>query len=214
VTRNKTKTVAMLIACLSGSCGAPDRPPPRNPAAETDVLLRTLSPEGFEGLPMEIVVWLAQRHRLPISFIENDGDRKTGLFYREVTIAKVLDMIVVENPSYRWRSVEGRILLYPRDEKYDTRVGGIDVRDLKRPEAANRLFEALRENTPGFSDWAGAVVLGFADAPIYTEHVSLRPEARVINHLAQLLGDDPNVYFIIHKSKNLRVISFGRVESE
>jgi hypothetical protein len=202
-----------VLTVLSPSCDGAGRIPERIEVIESDVLARPVSSEGLVGLPIEIVTWLHGEHRLPISFIEADRDRRVDLGSQPMTTEKVLEKVVSANPAYRWGVVQDRLMLYPRDKKYDALVAGIDIRDLKRPDAANRLFEVLRRGVPGFGDYSGAFLLGVADAPEYTQRVSLRPEARVIEHLEQLLGDDRQVYFMIYKSRTVRVISFRRIES-
>jgi hypothetical protein len=107
--------------------------------------------------------------------------------------------------------VGGRLVLLPEDPKYGMRVGNVEIVGARRPDAADRYFAILRSRGPRFEDFTGAIVIGYAGSPVHSERVSLSAEGAVLDHLVEMLGDDPRVIFTVFEIRGRHAIQFGMV---
>jgi hypothetical protein len=106
----------------------------------------------------------------------------------------------------RWRAIGTHVVLYPDDDVWERRVSGIAVADARRADAAAAYTADVARRVPGLERLVGGVVRGDPDAPVYADRVTLSPEAAVLEHLVQLLGDDPDLVFTIEPAADGRLV--------
>jgi hypothetical protein len=59
---------------------------------------------------------------------------------------------------------------------------------------------------PELERLVGGVVRGDPDAPVHADRVSLSPGATVLEHLVELLGDDPDLVFTVEPTEDGRLV--------
>jgi len=138
----------------------------------------------------------------PVSFIDAGGSQDLTMQVTNARLTDVLREVSRQVPAYMVDVVQERVVLRPRRPEYQSVVRGIDLKDVERFEAAGRYASELARQVPFFADLGGPPLLGNPNIPLFKEKVSLDPEATVMQHLAQLLGDDPKVVFLLIKAKS------------
>jgi hypothetical protein len=106
----------------------------------------------------------------------------------------------------RWRKIGSRFVLYPTDDVWERRVSGVDLAGVERAAAADAYTAEVGRQVPELRRLVGGVVRGDPAAPVYTDRVSLSPEATVLEHLVELLGDAPNLVFTIEPAEDGRLV--------
>jgi hypothetical protein len=141
-----------------------------------------------------LIEQLRGRECSPVSFIDVPQSPPISLNLRRTTAAEVLQGIAKSNPAFRTETIASRDVLYPAGPAFQKIVDGIDIQSMPRLEAADRYLERLHQE-PAFAHLVSQVILGDPRHPIFTAKVSLRAKGRVIDHLVDLLGEDPALYF-------------------
>lgn len=149
------------------------------------------------------VVWavaeLSKRANLPLSFIQAEPEESVRLDLQHTTVREVLDSIVAQAPSYRYGTVAGRLILYPRAEKWETVVSNIRLGPGRRVQMARELASELSRRLPAFSKLFGPWILGDPTAYTYMDAVSVTGPASVLELLLQLPGMRPSTYVLVVK---------------
>lgn len=145
----------------------------------------------------------------PVNVIEgDDGTRLPDL--TSTSLEKSLGWLLTQTRNYRHERLLDRHLVYPTDAVWDTQISGVQIRDIARIEAASRYAAVLRANVAGLHDFAGPVIKGDPGTPLFTDPVSLSPDARVVEHLVELLGQDQSLAFTVERaSTGARVLHFS-----
>jgi hypothetical protein len=148
-----------------------------------------------ESVPVSAAVQLLRdRECSPVSFIDVSHSAPISLDLHRVMAAEVLQRIAKSNPAFRAETIDSRDVLYPAGAAFQRIVDGIDIQSMPRLDAADRYLERLHQE-PAFAHLVSQVILGDPRHPIFTAKVSLRAKGRVIDHLVDLLGEDPALYF-------------------
>ncbi len=92
-----------------------------------------------------------------------------------------------------WADTEAGVALGHRDKV----IGGVDIRNAPRWKATRAFVEHLKRTDAEFGSLTGPPIKGDPRSPVYAGRVSLPEEATVLEHLAALVGDHPNVTFSI-----------------
>jgi hypothetical protein len=106
----------------------------------------------------------------------------------------------------RWRRIGTRFVLYPEADVWERPVSGIEISDVERADAAAAYTAEVARLVPGLERLVGGVVRGDPRAPVYSDRVSLSPQATVLEHLVELLGDDPDLVFTIEPADDGRLV--------
>jgi hypothetical protein len=164
------------------------------------LLERQVEALSITGARVEVAVAaLSDQADLPISFIQTDPEETVSLDMHEITVRQALDAIVAYAPRYRYTVVSGRLVLYPRDPKWETRLDDVHLGPGPRIRITRELASELSRRLAGFADLGGPWV-GFAGsgrAYTYQDVVSVVGPGSVLELLVQLLGSRPSTYFFV-----------------
>lgn len=146
---------------------------------------------------IKIVQRLEQQFNVPVSFIQAVQDNPTTINVVDGTAHDVLNQLLRQNPMYRVRQLKGRLILMPTGTQFDTKIGGIAIKNVPR-EQATQNYLAILSKQKGFEQVCGLAMAG-SWTTIYTTPVTLARKAGVIEHFVELLGNDKLLYFSLHK---------------
>jgi hypothetical protein len=147
-------------------------------------------------------VWLMNRdYRAGVSFIEGRGCGTLSIDADAKDLLAVLDSVVEQCKGYNWSRILGRIVLHSTERQYRRKIREVEIVRVPRRDAGAAYVGILRKSSRKFKDLLVPGVLGDPEADLYSTPVSLDGEATVLEHLVQLLGDDPRVVFMITKTR-------------
>jgi hypothetical protein len=106
----------------------------------------------------------------------------------------------------RVRTIGTHFVLYPNDDVWERPVSGIDISNVERAAAAAAYTADVARRVPGLERLVGGVVRGDPEAPVYSDRVSLSPEATILEHLVELLADDPDLVFTVEPADDGRLV--------
>jgi hypothetical protein len=147
------------------------------------------------------VAKLSAKSDLPLSFIQAMPDAKVSLDLKGVTVRQALDALVAQAPVYRYENVAGRIVLYPRDPKWEMRIDDLQLGPAPRVQMAKSLANELSRRLPAFGDLGGPWVLGDPRAYTYKDVVTVKGPGSVLQLLLQLLGNRRSTYLLVVREK-------------
>ena len=170
--------------------------------SEVEALLnRRISVELNKATVYDLVKALRTQHAIPLSFIQSTRSfhmkEEVNIKVSNGTVRDVLEKIKSDAPDYRYGDVEGHLVLYPNEPKYQRAIGSVSVREMERLKATYSYLDALRARWPEFKDLMAPAMKGNPKAVLYTELVSIRPRVTVLKGFAQLLGKNQSVVFTI-----------------
>jgi hypothetical protein len=168
--------------------------------AET-LLSRRVSVDLNKATVYDIVMALRTQHAIPLSFIQSarsfNMKEEISIKVSNGTIRDVLQRIKPDAPEYRYGFIEGHLVLYPNEPKYQRAVGSISIREIGRLKAAYSYLDALRTRWPEFKELLTPIMKGDPKAALYAERVSIKPRGTVLKGFAQLLGSNQSAVFSI-----------------
>jgi hypothetical protein len=202
--RNDNSLSALgFTVILPATPKGPPRTPARGLGEGAGPITKPLRPIEItvQGASATAVVQLLRRQECaPVSFIAAPGERTVSLNVHGATVAEVLRQIAAQDPAYRAETIAGREVLYPAAPEFQLAISGIDIASTSRLDAAYRYLDRLGRDVPAFSTLAPPMVIGDSRHPIFSQKVTLRPTGRVIEHLVDLLGQNPDLYFQFSKA--------------
>ena len=136
---------------------------------------------------------------LPVSFIEMKSDKKIDLELTAIDVGTLLQTLAERFPGYRCAVVRGHVIIFPDWPELYSVEKVADVKDMFRGRAAREYLEAVGRRIGPLSQ-VGAFLGGNLESPTFAEKVSLDTEATVIEHLAEILGSNSNVFFVIERT--------------
>jgi hypothetical protein len=113
---------------------------------------------------------------------------------------------IVTTDGFRRAWIRDREVLYPDDAAWEARVTGIQIERVPRYEAAESYTEEARRQVPDLARLLIGALKGDPRSPVYSDPVSLSSEASVLEHLVELLGDDPELVFVIEPGGEDRLL--------
>lgn len=162
---------------------------------EKRVTLRDMS-----GSTTEAIDVLRHKYGVPVSFISvaNENPETVDLRDEELTLREAMHEFVQVRERYTYSLVRGHLVVYPKSGPFKKVIGGVDIRNAPRWEATYAFVDHVRRTDAEFGNLTHPAIKGDPHrAPLYADRVSLPEEATVLEHLAALLGDNPNVMFSI-----------------
>jgi hypothetical protein len=168
------------------------------------VALGANSASGSEiGRPIEDVVReLRKQSCVAVSFIDRRGG-ETIVIKASSTPEDVLVAIATQTRTYKFETINGRLVLYPIEADFDRELSGISIHAMPRIEAVDTYVADLR----GAGILPGLLmtpVVGELRAPLYRERVSVRERGRVIDQMTDLLGSSQMLFFEIPRAPSGR----------
>lgn len=151
---------------------------------------------------------------LPISFIEGRAETRLPAFVADNEPAsEVLRRVLESAPGYQCKVAGRHVVVLSDAAAYAATVHGVRIVSEYRNRASRAYVDRLAKQVSAFGDlgfFGGGSYLG--DSPLVDEKVTLAQEATVLEHLSQLLGDDPKVYFWIRwAATGTRYLTLGSV---
>jgi hypothetical protein len=190
--------VAVLIAAAIPLCA--------QEADENQRLLATTVSVVVANAPLgEVITTMRSEYHVPLSFIDPAASaaepKRVTLDLRNVTLAVALGAIEAHCPGLRHEWINGRLVLLPSDTKYGLRIK-TDIKDVGRLDAFQVFVRDLAKRYPNeFGNLLGPSILGSLRAPLYADEVSTKGDRTVLEHLVDLLGNDPRAVFSILRTK-------------
>ncbi|UCC31811.1 MAG: hypothetical protein JSU86_05940 [Phycisphaerales bacterium] len=162
---------------------------------EKRVMFRDMS-----GSTTEAINVLRHKYGVPVSFISVADEKPEAVQFgdEELTLRNALDEFVQTRGAYTYSLVAGRLVVHPKSEPFKKVISAIEIRNKPRLDAMWAFVEHLKRTHVEFANLIPPAILGNPEAPLFAEPVSaLKEKATVVEHLAALLGDNPNVMFSI-----------------
>jgi hypothetical protein len=167
------------------------------------------------------VVEAIRHHSMPLSFIEANAAVRV-VVDEQWPPDKLIAEVVRQSGRYSYAEIAGRPVLFAREPRYRLHVSGVKIAAMERFEAVGAYVDLLihQREFAKFSGW-GYVGSFLGGTPPYIrllqDKVTLTPSAEVIEHFAQLLGDDRQVFFDVGffnwgGVERRSGISYGRIE--
>ncbi len=190
----------LLVICTAAAVGIVAHSGSTTEQTPQKALLNKKLSVSVKNVTMYELVKTLRQNGVPISFIDAFDNYRSTLEVKDASLAEVLARIVSANPIYRYRFIGKRLVLYAKDPTYTVLVKKPDIKDMARLWAAEKYVEKLRREIRDFSDLNPPYFFGNFRSPVYQDKVTLRDEASVIEHLVELLGDNPGMVFSITMS--------------
>jgi hypothetical protein len=146
------------------------------------------------------VAELCDMSDLPLSFIHSDSLAKISLDLRPGTVRQALEAIVKEAPEYRYAVVGERLVMYPRDPIWETRLDDVKLGPGPRVVVTREMAKELARRLPAFADLGGPWILGDSRGYTYRDIVSVRGPGSILELLLQLPGSRPSTFVIVDKN--------------
>ena len=190
----------------------------KTPSSSESLLDKTLKDFRLTASSIhDFIERLRVDYKVPISFIPEKSQKSDHkdliLELRHGTFKDLLEKALEIRPEYRYQTVSGRLVFYPKLAEYDLVVQGVDLQSIERRKAAQQYLMLLRAQFPEFQKLVGTPLRGNPKAPLYAELVSLRKTGTVIEHFVDLLGSNPMYVFSVRESETgFRALVFYNVE--
>ena len=147
----------------------------------------------------DVIEMLQAKLHLPISFVDHEATLPVTLKLDGVSVLKLLqNLIASQSIGYQCLVADGHVLVIPEEPRLSLVISGVEAEDLPRFPAARRLVEhlAVLDEFKHMGVFGG----GLLETSLFTERVSLSKSAMVLEHLVELLGDDPGAFFVIERA--------------
>jgi hypothetical protein len=153
----------------------------------------------------DVVVSLRDQHDIPLSFIESDNEVEVTFSISQASLQKVLDTIVAAAPAYRYDTIAGHVVLYPRSMRWEERLEIKSLGPGERGAIASLLADQIERSLPAFPKF-GLFTTGNVNSYVYRDPVIVGGAGSVVNLLAQMLGSRPSAVFSILKVPSMGVM--------
>jgi hypothetical protein len=150
------------------------------------------------------VAEICDRSDLPLSFIQASTHPKISLELHDASVRQALDAVLAQAPEYRYGFVAERLILYPQEPVWQTRLEDISLGPGPRLQVARALAAELARRLPFFAHLSGAFVLGNGKSYTYRDIVTVRGPGSLLDLFVQLLGSRPGTFFIFDKPTEAR----------
>src|ERR1700688_4126361 len=139
---------------------------------------------------------ICDRSDLPLSFVQAPSHRKISLELHDASVRQALDAVLAQAPEYRYGFVAERLILYPQEPVWQTRLEDISMGPGPRLQVTRALAAELVRRLPFFAHLSGPWVLGSGRSYNYRDVVTVRGPGSLLELFVQLLGTRPGTFFI------------------
>jgi hypothetical protein len=205
--RYVTGALILVATSFASQAGTRTRPPDqlsdcewKGPTAEW--VLARRPPVGTIAGPVgsALAAYLRDR-QIPISFVPAAGSeaRVHIEVTQAATVRDVLEEMQREAPQYQYRTVDGKIVIYPRNEGFDDRLDLGQVRRERRGGAYLFVLGALRAKVSALRDLSVTLRGGQIGSGkrLLADDVEVGGTRTVIEHLISLIQGRPSGAFTI-----------------
>ena len=147
----------------------------------------------------DIALDLGKERRVPLSFIDAEAAPRLTFSTRDSTLRELLDRIVTQAPAYRYRFVGSRLVLYPVDPLWETRIDDLRLAPGQRRWVGEALVVELRRRVPALAALNPPWTIGTMDSFVYRDQVSVAGPASLVELFTQVLGDRASATFMVSK---------------
>lgn len=154
------------------------------------------------GSIAESIELLRRENHLPISFIEGRShERASAVSATREPVGDLVRRLLESVPGYQCKIVGGHVVVLSDAAEYAATLRGVRITAEPRAVATRAYIERLTRKVDALDDLEYSVrsLGGLIDESLLDHTVTLAREATVLEHLSQLLGDDPQVYFSIRR---------------
>lgn len=145
---------------------------------------------------------LATDEGVPLSFIQSDRDAMDGVkisfSLAHPTVKEVLEKLVNLDPGYHYETIEGHLVLFPRNSRWDMQLDNVHIGPGSRRQVSSELTSELERRLPAFSDFGTAFTQTCRF--VIEDQVSVVGGGSVAELLARLLGTRPAAIFSVSRS--------------
>jgi hypothetical protein len=192
----------VLMAALPSAMSASACPWPE--VSGERLLGRGVDTLSVTSVDVEVAVAeISKQSELPLSFIHSDSLAKISLDLRPGTVRQALDAIVEQAPEYRYAVVGERLVMYPRDPIWETRLDDVKLGPGPRVVVTGEMAKELARRLPAFADLGGPWILGDSRGYTYRDVVSVRGPGSILELLLQLPGSRPSTFVIVDKNEKV-----------
>lgn len=145
------------------------------------------------------VAKISEASDLPMSFVQLKDSGTIDLDIKEATVREALEALKRSAPGYRYGVIGGRLVFYPLDPLWERTITGISLGPGPRLAVTRALSAELARRVPELSALSGPWVMGNTSSYTYTDIVSVRGPASLLELMLQLLGDRAETFIIFDK---------------
>lgn len=165
----------------------------------------------FEGVQLPAVIEHIDILGFPVSFIEGPSPVRIEMRSQNLQARSFLKELLEQAPGYRCSVIGNHAVVYFDDPALHKVVSDVSIAQKFRGPAARSYVKHVSHEIEELKD-LGVLLGGPLDSPVFNEEVTLAPEATVLEHLGQLLGENPDIIFWIrYASTGNRYLNFGSV---
>jgi hypothetical protein len=174
------------------------------------VLAQHLPVGEVSGLLGADIIPYFHEHGIPVSFVSRaDGDSPIRLAIRGTSTARGLfGQVLRQAPGYRYRAIEGRVVIYPDSEDYDTPVEVASPVPATRVAGLFSVLQGLKAQVKPLQGLAMPTLRGPAEYIGYGEQVEVGGWRSPIEHMLSLVEDRPTLSFRVVAGETGR-LDFG-----
>lgn len=154
----------------------------------------------------DIVMLLRNVHKIPISFISSDLGKSVDIDVKNGTIRDILDQLAFMDIAYTYELINGKVILYPSDQTYQTILEDIFTDENMRPQSTKDVIQCLKNNIPSFSKMIGPMPSNSMTEELNLNMVDLKYGYRIVDYFVEFLGDNPNHFLNIDKVMDGRLL--------
>lgn len=144
----------------------------------------------------EVVEVLRMRFRVPISLFRQHNPTIVSIDVNHGTVQDVVNQIRQQSLVYQVKLVKDRAVLFDDASLLLTKIPGINLVNVPRPEAGALYSVYLQQHVKNF-DRFGTRTIGNLTAPSAQLPVTLSQNVTFLQNLVELLGNDPTAAFTV-----------------
>ncbi|MCP3917432.1 MAG: VWA domain-containing protein [bacterium] len=162
-----------------------------------------------------LVAMLRDDFGVHLSLITSSADAPVSIDVVQGSVLDVLEQLMYQNPSLRYGTVSGHVVIYPASAPYDRALTLPAPLQGSRLAVAQQLVEFFNLHEPELAGLLGPPVKGSPDATQYTDLVDVRGSNTVAGHLVALLNGDPSLSYAIEPARSgLPILAFYKLTSD
>lgn len=153
----------------------------------------------------ELVKLLREERKLPVNSVYLPNEHPVPILPTQ-PVSDMIGQLETESGEYQHRIINGRLVIYPLSSALEDTVQlpPGQFQNVPRFRTRSAYVVWLRDNHPAFSTLEPPLSIGTGTGAGTDERISLTPRATVLQHLVELLGNNPQRVFTIEPNAALR----------